>query len=97
MGLGVYGGLLSPFVSIIPDPNGSAWNIYPAPNPPMYPNPMETIKFGVVNGINYLGTRVNVGQRVMFDSSQAILVTQAEIYYYIVDENNIGFQENTPS
>lgn len=96
MGLGVYGNLLSPFVSIIPDPNGSAWNIYPAPTP-TYPDAPNTIKFGVVNGINYLGTRVSIGQRVMFDSNQAILVTQADVQYYITDENKIGFKENTPS
>lgn len=96
MALTVYGGLLSPFVSITPDENGSLWNIYPAPTQ-KYPNAPSEFLFGVVDGINYLGTRVSVGQRVMFNSGDAMLVTQAEVKYYIVDENTLSFQENPDS
>jgi hypothetical protein len=86
MGLEVYGGLTYPFVSVIPDENGSLWNIYPFPTP-AYPDAPTTIKFGTVDGINYLGTKLSVGQRVMFNSNDAILVTQADVYYYLLDEN----------
>lgn len=96
MGLTVYGGLVSPWVSVVPDPNGSAWNIYPAPTP-YYPDATTRFMFGVVDGVNYLGTKVAVGQRVFFDRAQAVLVTQANVEYYLMDENNAGlFQEEAP-
>lgn len=86
MGLEVYGGLTYPFVSVIPDPNGSLWNIYPIPTT-AYPDAPKRFMFGVVDGVNYLGTKLSVGQRVMFDSNDAILVTQANVLYYLLDEN----------
>lgn len=94
MGLNVYGGLVYPMVSVVADPLGSLWNIYPAPNL-AYPDAPTRFMFGVVDGVNYLGTRLVYGQRVMFDSAQAILVTQAEVAYYIMDENSaVSFIEN---
>lgn len=94
MGLSVYGGLVSPWVSVIPDPNGSLWNIYPVPTNG-FPDAVTRFKFGVVDGINYLGSKLAVGQRVFFDSNQAVLVTQAEVQYYLMNENNgTIFQEN---
>lgn len=93
MGLGVYGNLTFPFVSIVPDYNGSVWNIYPAPTPG-FPTAQDRFLFGVVDGINYLGTKCVVGQRVMFDSDKAVLVTQADVRYYVTDENYVMFQEN---
>ena len=94
MGLNVYGGLVFPFVSVVPDPNGSLFNIYPVPTP-AYPDAPTRFMFGVVDGINYLGTKLAVGQRVFFDSNQAVLVTQANVLYYLMDEGNAAaFIEN---
>lgn len=96
MGLEVYGGLVYPLVSVIPDELGSNWNIYPVPTP-AYPDAPTTIKFGTVDGVNYLGTKLSVGQKVMFNSNDAILVTQANVLYYLLDENKgTGFLENPP-
>lgn len=96
MGLEVYGGLVYPLVSVIPDEAGSGWNIYPVPTP-AYPDAPSTILFGTVDGVNYLGTKLSVGQKVMFNSNDAILVTQANVLYYLLDENKgTGFLENTP-
>lgn len=93
MGLNVYGGLVHPWISVIPDPDGSDWNIYPVPTPE-YPNAPSQFMFGVVDGVNYLSSKVVVGQRVFFNTNQAVLVTQAEVLYYIVDEGNAAsFQE----
>ena len=95
MGLEVYGGLVFPFVSITPDENGSLWNLYPAPTP-AYPDAPTRFMFGVVDGINYLGTKLAVGDRVLFDSNDAVLVTQANVQYYLLDETKSGslFKEN---
>lgn len=96
MGLSVYGGLVSPFVSVVPDPNGSLWNIYPAPSIG-YPDAPTRFLFGVVDGVNYLGTKLAIGQRVFFDSNQAVLVTQADQYYWLMDENNAASFIENPS
>lgn len=97
MGLSVYGGLTFPFVSISPDENGSAWNICPVPTTG-FPDAPERFLFGTVDGINYLGTTLAVGQRIMFDSNQAVLVTQGNALYYLMDETKTStiFKENTP-
>ena len=95
MGLEVYGGLVSPFVSVIPDPNGSNWNIYPVPTIG-YPDAPTRFLFGMVDGVNYLNTTLVYGQRVMFDSNQAVLVTQGNALYYLMDEKaGLAFKENT--
>lgn len=97
MGLTVYGRLAYPMISVAQDPNGSAWNIYPVPTAG-FPDAPSRFLFGVVDGINYLGTKVSVGQRIMFDSNQAVCVTQAEVTYYIMDENlATAFIENDPT
>lgn len=96
MGLEVYGGLTYPMVSVSPDPNGSVWNIKPCPSIG-FPNAPERFVFGVVDGVNYLGTKLAVGQRIMFDSNQAVLVTQGDAYYWLLDENTgTMFKENPP-
>lgn len=58
----------------------------------------ERFLFGTVDGINYLGTTLAVGQRIMFDSNQAVLVTQGNALYYLMDETKTStiFKENTP-
>lgn len=97
MGLTVYGGLTFPFVSVLFDPNGSAWNIYPVPTTG-FPDAPTRFLFGTVDGVNYLGTKLAIGQRVMFDSNKAVLVTQANELYYLLDETDgTIFKENTPS
>lgn len=96
MGLNVYGGLVHPWISVIPDPDGSDWNIYPVPTKE-YPDATTQFMFGVVDGINYLSSRVTVGQRVFFNTNQAVLVTQAEVLYYIVDEGNAASFQEYPS
>lgn len=94
MGLNVYGGLVYPMVSVAPDPRGSLWNIYPVPTL-AYPDAPSRFVFGVVDGVNYLGTKLVYGQRIMFDSNDAVLVTQANNLYYLLDENKgTAFIEN---
>lgn len=95
MGLNVYGGLTSPWASVIPDPNGSNWNIYPVPTAG-YPDAPTRFMFGVVDGVNYLGTKLAVGQRVFFDTYQAVLVTQGGTEYYLMDENSGTIFQETP-
>jgi len=95
MGLEVYGGLTYPLVSVVPDPRGSLWNIYPMPTIG-FPTAPTRFLFGVVDGVNYLGTTLVYGQRIMFDSDQAVLVTQGNALYYIMDETKgTIFKENT--
>lgn len=95
MGLNVYGSLTFPFVSVIPDSAGSAWNIYPVPTTG-FPDAPTRFMFGTVDGLNYLGTKLTIGQRVMFDSNKAVLVTQADQLYYIMDETEgTIFKENS--
>lgn len=94
MGLEVYGGLVSPFISVVPDPNGSVWNIYPVPTAG-FPDAPSRFLFGMVDGVNYLNTTVVYGQRIMFDSNQAVLVTQGNALYYLMDEKvGVAFKEN---
>lgn len=87
MPLNVYIDLVSPFVSVAPDPNGSIWNIYPTPSEG-FPTAQTRFVFGVVDGVNYLGTKLVYGTRVMFDSNEAVLVTVGEQPYWILNENS---------
>lgn len=88
MSLTVYGQLAYPTISVRRNYNGSINNIIP-----QY---MDRYLWGYVDGINYLGN-MTIGQNIMFDSNGAILVTQAAVEYYLVDETTIPFIENTPT
>jgi len=102
MALPVYSSLFYPTISVYVDLNAntsnSLWGIeFMNGQPPFENRNSERFTFGVVTGINYLGTRVSVGQRVAVDKSQAVLVTQGGINYYLTDENTVLITENIPS
>lgn len=98
MALPVYSQLLYPMISVYTDlnryNNGSQQGIQILNDPPFNINNSERYIFGTVTGINYLGTRVSLGQEVMIDRGQAILVTQGGITYYLADENTVLMTEN---
>jgi hypothetical protein len=102
MALPVYSNLLYPMISVYVDldnnpSTNSLWGIQFMDGLAPFANKnSERFTFGVVTGINYLGTRVTVGQRVAVDKSQAVLVTQGGINYYLTDENTVLITENIP-
>lgn len=101
MALDVYGSLFYPFISVQAEINptsdsNSYWGIQPLNDPPFRMDTSTRYIFGQVNGINYLCTRVSVGQNVMIDRGEAILVTQGGYNYYITTENSVLFTEEPP-
>lgn len=99
MALAVYSNLLYPTIAVYVDLNvnpssNSLWGIQFMDGLAPFDNKnSERFTFGVVTGINYLGTRVSVGQRVAVDKQSAVLVTQGGINYYLADENTVLITE----
>jgi hypothetical protein len=101
MALNVYTNLTYPTISVYIDlsrgsQTNSIWGIQPMNDPPFRDDTANRYVFGTVTGINYLGTRVTVGQSVLVDRGEAILVTQGGIAYYLVNENSVLITENPP-
>lgn len=99
MSLNVYTNLTYPTISVAVDfstgsVNNSIWGIQPMNDPPFREDTANRYIFGTVAGINYLGTRVTVGQSVLIDRGGAILVTQGGLSYYLVNENSVLITEN---
>lgn len=98
MALPVYNNLLYPFISIRSSSvYGDQWisiNGINVENTPFMPNATGRYLFGVVNGVNYLSTKVTVNQEVMFDAGSAILVTQGGVQNYLADESLVILTEN---
>jgi len=61
------------------------------------PDASTRFLFGLVDGVSYFGTKVVVGQQVMFDANQAILVTQGGVTNFIANESAVLAQEIIPS
>ncbi|MES2382404.1 MAG: hypothetical protein V4538_15260 [Bacteroidota bacterium] len=98
MALNVYTNLTYPTISVYVDLNrgsqtNSIWGIQILNDPPFRNDSADRYIFGTVTGINYLGTKVSVGQSVMIDRGQAILVTQGGINYYLADETTVLMTE----
>lgn len=51
-------------------------------------------QIGYVEMVNQLSDTVAVGQYVMFDMTQAKSFIYGSTQYYLIDENNLLFQEN---
>lgn len=100
MALPVYSNLLYPLISIrSASIYGDSWpsiNGINVIDTPWIPDASQRYLFGVVNGINYLSTKVTVNQNVMFDASKAILVTQGGVQNYLADEDLVLLIENPP-
>ena len=101
MALNIYSQLLYPMISVYVDLNrasqtNSIWGIQPLNDPPFRTDTAERYLFGTVTVINYLGNTVSLGQSVMIDRGQAMLVTQGGINYYLADENNVLITERPP-
>lgn len=101
MALSVYGYLVSPFISVQVEINptsdsNSYWGIQPLNDPPFKMDTSARYLFGTVEGINYLCTKVSLGQSVMIDRGEAILVTQGGYNYYITTEDSVLFTEEPP-
>jgi len=100
MALPVYSNLLYPWISVYADLNAnpesrSIWGIqFNNGLSPFDNNNSQRFVFGPVTGINYLATRVSIGQLVAVDKGQAILVTQGGLNYYLADENTVFITEN---
>ena len=96
MALNVYSSLLYPFISVFPE-SRSINGVVVLNTPPFKDNVNAGITFGTVYGINMLATRVTVGQKVMFNSGEAVLVTQGGQLSYIADERLVIIIENPAS
>lgn len=100
MALPVYSNLLYPTISIrSASIYGDVWpsiNGVVVKTTPWFPDAPNRFLFGVVNGVNYLSTRVSIGQQVMFDAGTAILVTQGGAEAYLADERLVILQEIPP-
>ncbi len=102
MALPVYSNLFYPWIMVYTDLNAntdsnSIWGIqFKNGLSPFDNNNSQRFAFGTVVGINYLGTRVTVGQSVAIDKGQAVLVTQGGINYYLTDENTVLMTEIQP-
>lgn len=100
MALPVYSRPLYPMIYVYTDLNtnpqsNSIWGIqFENGLDPFVNNNSQRFTFGEVVGISYLGTRVTVGQQVVVDKQQAVLVTQGGINYYITSENAVLATEN---
>lgn len=102
MALPVYSNLLYPTISVYVDlgrntQTNSIWGIEVKNDNPFNPDSSNRYVFGMVTGINYLGTRVSVGQSVLVDRGHAVLVTQGGIDYYLTDERTVLITENPAS
>lgn len=95
MAFSVYNSLLYPMVSVFIEPQ-SINGVIPM-NTPDYPSASTRFRFGTIYGTNLLAERVTIGQKVMFDSCGAILVTQGGQEVYLADERLVTFIENEPS
>lgn len=100
MALPVYSSLLYPTIAIKSGSvYGDQWisiNGINVINTPFMPDASNRYLFGVVNGVNYLSTKVSVGQSVMFDAGKAVLVTQGGVQTFLADENLVILTENPP-
>lgn len=97
MSLPVYSNLMYPFIAVkSTSVYGDEWvsiNGINVKSTQLYPDAPNRFLFGMVNGINYLSTKVVVGQQIMFDAGQAVLVTQGGGDNYIADERLVILQE----
>lgn len=98
MALPVYSNLMYPFISVkSTSVYGDEWvsinGVNVKSTPPWFPDAPSRFLFGMVDGINYLSTKVVVGQQIMFDAGQAVLVTQGGVDNYIADERLVILQE----
>lgn len=54
---------------------------------------IERYSWGTVDAVNYNCFRTEIGKSVLFDRGEAILVTHSEDNYFLVNENDLIFQE----
>jgi hypothetical protein len=86
MGLGAYGKMLPPYVSLTT--NSSIYGIEP-----QYP---DKIGIGVIDSVNAYNYLNYAGDNCIFKKTDAVLVTAYGTKYWIIDETNLLFKEVLP-
>ena len=85
MGLGAYGILFPPYVSLTT--NSSIYGITPV---------RAGVSVGVVDAVNVYNSLNHAGDNCMFKITDAVLITAYGTQYWVTDEVNIIFKE-TPA